>query len=432
MMTDAVDALRGKRVLCAVSGGADSMCLLSLLFSRGIDVYAAHFEHGIRGEEAQRDAQFVKEWCAQRSIPCIIEHGDAPKAAKERGLSLETAARELRYEFLEKTADEQGCDVIATAHNADDNTETLIFNLTRGTGGAGLCGIPPTRGRIVRPLLKVTRAEIEEYLRENGIPHVEDSTNAQDEYSRNLIRHRVIPVLREINPALSRSAARTAELMARDRSCLEALADEFMEEYFDGESLPAQALSRLHPAIATRVIRKFVGGGVSMEQTDAILSLTKTSERGYADIPGRRVCCERGRLRLCTEDDVSIGEIRLVPGETIDIPALGREIRAEITDYGRDINGLFKTYCLRYENIRGDVTGTGRRNADKYRPRGRHCTKTLKSLFSEKGYTEREKNSALVFRDGHGILAVSGFPADERTEAVPGDRVLLIQIKKRD
>ena len=93
---------------------------------------------------------------------------------------------------------------------------------------------------------------------------------------------------------------------------------------------------------------------------------------------------------------------------------------------------MFKTYCLRYENICGDVTVTGRRNADKYRPRGRHCTKTLKSLFSEKGYTEREKNSALVFRDGHGILAVSGFPADERTEAVPGDRVLLIQIKKRD
>ena len=115
-------------VLCAVSGGADSMCLLHLLHSRGIEVIAAHYEHGIRGEESRRDARFVEDWCRERGIRCLVEHGDVPAWAAERGLGLEEAARELRYEFLERSAGAMGCEYIATAHNADDNVETIIFN----------------------------------------------------------------------------------------------------------------------------------------------------------------------------------------------------------------------------------------------------------------------------------------------------------------
>ena len=175
-----MSAFAGERLLCAVSGGADSMCLLHLLYSGGADIIAAHYEHGIRGEESMRDARFVESWCAEHGIECVVGHGDVPGYALVHGLSIEEAARRLRYEFLQSTAKERGCGLIATAHNADDNAETLIFNLTRGSGALGLRGIPARRENIIRPLLGVSRAQIEQYLAENGIEHIEDSTNFSD------------------------------------------------------------------------------------------------------------------------------------------------------------------------------------------------------------------------------------------------------------
>ena len=194
----------GSRVLCAVSGGADSMCLLHLLSAReDLTVLAAHYEHGLRGEESLRDADFVAAWCAQRGIPCTVEHGDAAAYARDHGMGIEEAARELRYAFLERTADALNCDRIATAHNADDNAETLLLNLCRGAGTAGLRGIPPRRGRIVRPLLDCTREEIEATLRDAGVPHVEDGSNRSLDYRRNRLRHQVLPLLRDLNPRFS-------------------------------------------------------------------------------------------------------------------------------------------------------------------------------------------------------------------------------------
>ena len=205
-------SLRGKKLLAAVSGGADSMCLLHLLAAAKLDVTAAHFEHGIRGEESLRDLRFVETWCREHGIPCLTGHGDVPGYALSNGMSLEQAARELRYAFLRNCAGKIGAEYILTAHNLDDNAETLLFNLTRGSGTAGLCGIPTRRGEILRPLLSVSRTEIETYLEENHVPHVEDSTNREDAYTRNLIRHRVVPALREVNPRFAEAAARTAAL----------------------------------------------------------------------------------------------------------------------------------------------------------------------------------------------------------------------------
>ena len=163
---------QGCKVLCAVSGGADSMCLLHWLYSQAerlnITICAAHFEHGLRGEESLRDCRFVEDFCREHGIELAVEHGDVNRFAAVHGMSTEEAARELRYDFLRRAAARFGCDRIATAHNAGDNAETMLFNLARGTGGAGLRGIPPVRGEIVRPLLGVTRREIEAYLAENG------------------------------------------------------------------------------------------------------------------------------------------------------------------------------------------------------------------------------------------------------------------------
>ncbi len=161
----------GCTVLCAVSGGADSVCLLDLVRRLGdVTALCAHFDHGIRGAESARDAAFVEALCEEWGVPFFLGRGDVPAYAAENGLSIETAARELRYAFLERTAKEQGADVIATAHNLNDNAETILFRMARGTGLRGLAGIPARRGKIVRPLLQTPRRDIEEYLAAHGRP----------------------------------------------------------------------------------------------------------------------------------------------------------------------------------------------------------------------------------------------------------------------
>ena len=191
----------GGTVLVALSGGADSTALLHFLYSvkekYNLTILAAHLNHGIRGEEADRDERFCKILCEKYNIPFYSKTLDIPALSKQRGVSEELCGRDERYAFLGTLAEAHNAR-IATAHNADDNAETLIFNLARGSSLRGAAGIPPKRGRIIRPLIEVTRAQIEEYCAENGLDFVTDSTNLGDEYTRNKIRHHVIPVLREL------------------------------------------------------------------------------------------------------------------------------------------------------------------------------------------------------------------------------------------
>lgn len=212
----------GSRVLCAVSGGADSVCLLHLL-SRREDVFlvAAHFNHQLRGAEADRDEQFVRDLCTRWGIPLTVGRGEVRTFAQREGLSLEEAARTLRYAFLSQAAETEGCGLIATGHNADDNAETMLLNLIRGTGVAGLAGIPPVRGKLVRPLLSVTREEITAYLEACGLPHAEDSTNPDPAYSRNRIRAQVMPVLRALNPQAVPHMGRAARELTALRDYLD-------------------------------------------------------------------------------------------------------------------------------------------------------------------------------------------------------------------
>lgn len=424
----------GDRVLCAVSGGADSMCMLHLLLSRreslGIELAAAHYEHGLRGGEALRDAEFVRAWCAEQGLPCLIEHGDVRSYCRKHGMSEEEAARELRYAFLQKAAAELGCARIATAHNADDNGETLILNLTRGSGARGLRGIPPVRGNVIRPLIRCTRAEIEAYLIENHIPHVEDSSNSGDDYSRNLIRHRVIPVLRELNPAFSAAAGRTAELLREDESCLESMAGDFVEKYFDGESLPLKEFRALHPALASRVLRALCPKSLSMENVRSAMALAGGSGLAWADLPGIRLRREQGRLYFGSHRAEKLPELRLDPGGSLRLGGAGLLIRAEQVIYGGEINDLFKTYFFKYENICGSIICGGRRPGDRLRLQGRGCTKSLKSLFREAGLTQRARELSPVFRDGAGVLAVYGLGIAERAAPDVGDMALRIDIEK--
>ncbi|MBD9243875.1 MAG: tRNA lysidine(34) synthetase TilS, partial [Clostridiales bacterium] len=239
-----IDAITpGARVLCAVSGGVDSMYLLyrmtELAAQRGFTVGCAHFNHGLRGAESDRDEAFVRTQCAHLGVPFYAGRGDV---ASVRGMGTEGAARQLRYAFLTDCAAAHGYDWIATAHTADDNAETLLLNLARGCGLRGLTGIPPQRGKLLRPMLDTTRAEAEAYLAAHGIAHVEDSTNASDAYARNRVRHHAVPALESVNAAFMQHAADTAALLREDERFLSGLAAEFLAGQTPAQGIPTAEL----------------------------------------------------------------------------------------------------------------------------------------------------------------------------------------------
>ena len=389
----------GMKVLCAVSGGADSVFMTAVLKELeqelGISVYAAHFEHGIRGEESLRDRDFAASFCAEIGIPVKLGSGDVPAYARESALSVEEAARKLRYEFLEQARTETGCNVIATAHNMDDNAETVVFNLARGSGGRGLAGIPPVRGNIIRPVLCVSRKEIEAELAGIGTGYVTDSTNLTDDCTRNIIRHRVMPVLAEITEGAPAAVFRASCLVREDMEYLDSLAVRELESLLDtggemffersgnagdgvhdscnptagqvykiprGEELTIQAkkLISLPRPLSSRIVRMLWPASLTMEQVRSVLNICGGTERKCLNLPGGSAVSECGRLTLsvsgsenthaesektgkringAAEDKkTSVGvtifaDTEIKPGGTFDIPAAGITVSCTALEY---------------------------------------------------------------------------------------------------
>ncbi|MBE5905732.1 MAG: tRNA lysidine(34) synthetase TilS [Lachnospiraceae bacterium] len=215
---------QGDRVLVGVSGGADSVCLLHILWQyrmqKKFELAVLTVEHGIRGEDSLRDMEFVINLCEELEVPCYVRRVDVPGFAQKSGMSEEEAARKLRYDALYECADEIGADKIAVAHHANDLMETMLFFLCRGTGITGLSPMYPVSGKLIRPLLHVTREEIEAYLSEKQLQYCTDATNADVTYSRNHIRHRVIPLLTQVNPGAVRHFCQTAQHVAEAEEVL--------------------------------------------------------------------------------------------------------------------------------------------------------------------------------------------------------------------
>ncbi len=260
----------GGPVLAALSGGADSVAMLHLLLSLrgelGIVVRAAHYDHQLRGEASARDARFCQELCGTLGVELILGGGDVAAFARERELSLELAARKLRYEFL---LAQDG--LVATAHTANDDLETVLLNLTRGTALRGLCGIPPQRGRVVRPLLCLTRREIEGYLAENGLPHVEDESNAEGFCRRNRIRQTVIPALLAEDPVLLEGLPRTLVALREDESYLQAQADALLSAAKREGGFDVATLSAAARPLRIRALRRLLEDAGLRDGTEAHL-----------------------------------------------------------------------------------------------------------------------------------------------------------------
>jgi tRNA(Ile)-lysidine synthase len=217
------------KVIVGLSGGMDSMVLLDLLVLLEYRCIAAHCNFHLRGAESDRDADFVRKWCKNTDIPFTSIDFDTTGYAEDRKISIEMAARELRYEWFEILRKQYEADAIAVAHHRDDSVETVLLNLIRGTGIKGLSGISPRNGYVVRPLLTVSRSEIEDYIIERELPYVTDSTNDQDIYLRNYLRLNVIPKLEVVNPSVKESIISTSKNISE----AEKIYSESIREYID-------------------------------------------------------------------------------------------------------------------------------------------------------------------------------------------------------
>ncbi len=261
-------SLPARRILCALSGGMDSVCMTHYLCSQpDLEIAAAHFSHGIRPEDAEKEYELCKRLCESLGIKLYHESGDSPECAAQKGIGLEEAARELRYDFLKRAAKEFGADRIATAHHARDNAETLIFNLIRGTGSMG-CGIPRDDVLLWRPLLSWPREKIERYIEEHSLEYAQDPTNAVADAARNRIRLELLPLLEAIHPGAVENLARSAETVRADGEFIEELAREQLEKgsyYEDGCRFPAALFLELPGVLSGRLFRlafSRCGGGL--------------------------------------------------------------------------------------------------------------------------------------------------------------------------
>ena len=307
----------GGVVICAVSGGADSVALLFAMYllkdKLNIHLSAAHFNHHLRGAESDRDARFVEDLCGGLGIPLYM--GEGTVVPGEKGL--EAAARDARYAFLKGLPGK-----IATAHTADDNAETVLLHLVRGTGLKGLGGIPPVSGRLLRPMLTVTRREVEDFLSQWSLRHVEDSSHHGSDFLRNRLRHQVMPVLRQENPQFSRNCGNMAMGLRQDEDFLHHHATQALSNLRRDGGIDRHGLLTLHPALQSRVAAIFLKelGVREPEQVhlEQVLTLAVTENPcAWVRFPGG-VCLSRNYDLICPTaqtDGLETAEL-LTPGET--------------------------------------------------------------------------------------------------------------------
>ena len=385
----------GDRVICAVSGGADSVALLFAMYllreRLDITLEAAHFNHRLRGEESDADEAFVKELCGRYDIPLHLGSGRILPGKK----GLEAAAREARYAFLRSLPGK-----IATAHTADDNAETVLLHLVRGTGLKGLGGISPMNGNVIRPMLTVTRREVEAFLSEYALPHREDSTNATDLFLRNRIRRNVMPLLLQENPSLAENLSDMALGLREDEDYLSQMA---------GETLPGVTeLREMHPALRARALERFLKeNGVSEPEKRHITLLEqlvfsdKPSAR--ADLPGGITVARRYDTLEVLGEAQPLSE-RVLEG-SLELPELGLRVVCAEAD---TIVNTPDTFTVVPE---GRIVVRSRLPGDRIRLSG--GTKSLKKLFIDRKIPASERLRIPIIADEAGVLGVWGIGADQ-------------------
>lgn len=427
----------GDTVIIGLSGGADSCSLFHLLLSlrekMQLHIIACHVNHMLRGEEADADEAFVRALCHKYDVECRVLKIDVEKEAQRNKIGTEQCGRNIRYRFFEETAAPfEG--KIATAHTASDNAETVLFNVTRGCGVRGLCGIPPKRGNIIRPLIEVTRSEIEQYCKENSFTFVTDATNLTDEYNRNKIRHGVIPVLKEINPAFEEIVLKMSDRMRCNAEHLYNAACSVLEKaatpngyqaemlYCCDEAVFAEMITILArrydvipDAAQIHLIRKICQQGGSVELKSKIFAVSK-----------------QGFLRIIKQTEKNKAAPVAFHGQKA-VVINDKKIAISILNIDEFNNGkknhkfLFHN-ALDYDTIPLSVSFRTRQGGDRFRLPERRVTKTLKKLFIERKLPMEKRDDILLLAHGADILWIEGIGASELCMVSSNTRrVLLIE-----
>ncbi len=411
-------------IVIALSGGADSMALLytlsALRETQGLRLAAAHVHHGLRGEEADRDAAFVRAQCEELHIPCetLFAH-----VAEERqtGEGIEQAGRRIRYAFFERVREQYGLDCIATAHHADDNLETVLLHLTRGSGLRGLCGIPATGRHILRPLLGVSRDEIEAYCAAKGIPFVVDSTNADTVYSRNRIRAEVIPQLKAINPQVVDACTRMTAQLKEENAFLEELAAKALHDAIDGDGYLRTVLLETPLPLLKRALKQLAEtAGGDPEEKHIMLLVDALRNGGAVQIPGEiRVTVSATHLMIDTpRETVPYFEQPLCIGDTVTVgDKTYTAVCFPIEEFKEKQNvhkNVLKFSCD-YDKIIGSMLIRGRKEGDRFHPVG-GVGKSLKKFFNENAVPLADRSALPIVCDREGIILLVGFSCDDRVK----------------
>jgi tRNA(Ile)-lysidine synthase len=443
----------GQRVLVAASGGADSTALLHLLVrlarSTDMEIQVAHLDHGLRGTDSEADRAFVESMAERLELPLTVQV--LPARESGEGPLSEGRARELRYRFLEESADQMNAHRIATGHTRDDQAETVLLNLLRGAGARGLAGIPPVRGRYVRPLLDAPRSEVEDWLHQQGLSWREDRSNQDRRFARNRVRHELIPVLEEgFRPGLRGRLAATAALLREDQALLQELAESRYQRLSSrssgGVALDAAAVAALPEALARRVLRQAYrevrpsDHAPGARSVALLRSLAAGSGPGAMDLPGgveaRR---EEGRLVLRNRGrQASLEPFEAqgaVPGR-LAWPEAGIFLKMQEVDRGRlcsdirhesrEIAHLDLGRTGRYLQLRS------RRPGDAFYPLGLGGRKKLQDFLVDARVPRRQRDRVGLLTAGGEVAWLVGHRVDDRFKVTDATRRVLVVRQERE
>lgn len=442
-------------IIVGVSGGADSVCLLFVLLELReripFSIKVVHIEHGIRGQDSLDDAAFVDNICKEKGIPFYLYPADVVKAARDKKISVEEAGREARYEAFADAMERYGGNKIAVAHNANDQAETILWNLVRGSGLKGLCGTRPVRDCIIRPLLDTSRAEIEAYLAQRKIPYRTDSTNLTDDYTRNKLRLHVLPYLeKELNGAATAHIAEAGRHLQKIEAYMEAVSEREAKDctcITDGKAVIDTAGFSEKPEVIKEYIFRFclkeMGCGLRDIGSVHIDNLMKLPDLQ----PGRRIQLPGGFIAKRFPGQISISQEEINSAEIAEKCATDGELQIQVpgtyildgkrVTFSKEIyeNQIIEekayTKWLDYDKIYNAVSLRSRRSGDYFITNREGGKKKLKSYFIDEKIPQDERDRILLLADGPHIMWIVGYRISEAYKVTEDTKILLkIQVEQ--
>lgn len=405
----------GEKVILALSGGIDSMVLADLLLKSKVEFVAAHCNFHLRGEESDGDEKFVRGFCEKNGIQYFVKHFETEKFAKEQGLSIEMAARDLRYAWFEELRQQLGYNKIAVAHHADDQAETFFINLLRGAGLRGLKGMLPQNGVIIRPLLWASREQIRRYAVENQIVWREDHTNAESVYLRNKIRNQLLPVFDELQPEARQGLYKSLEHLASENELYRELLKKKLSTIVKTDTETPHT-SYLKPPTSYQLLFEWLRNyGFNADQCRFIYEAIGTGIGNHYYSPTHRLVIGRSELQLSEIKEDGNEEVQVVVGEK----ELFSPIHLKFAQFEKfadfTIDKSRKVAQLDFDKLKFPLTLRHWRHGDRFHPLGMKGSKLLSDFFVDQKFTEQQKSSVwlLTSSDGDIVWAV-GWRIDDR------------------